>query len=195
MKVIPLNKRRFALVDDQDHDWLTTGQWSFCETSMAGVGYAISGRGYMHRLVAEKHGIAPAESQIICHRNSFQLDNRAENLFLSTRQERTRWRRVGNRTTSGVLGIKYMGKCWQAYIQEGQHTIYLGHFDTKEEAVAARLNAEKRLGYPTEEIQTRRLELLEELLQLVQQGVLVRVQDTGPLETQFECLLPRKGRK
>lgn len=56
-------------------------------------------------------------------------------------------RRLGPRNTSGVVGVHWEAarRRWYASISVGDRSIYLGRFETKEAAIAARLSAEGRL--------------------------------------------------
>lgn len=109
------------------------------------------GRVYLHRVVAERMGIIPSVvagtggkwSESIDHANGEKLDNRRSNLRLRTRsqQETNPNDELRRNNTSGIRGvslIKRTGK-WMAHATESKRSISLGHYATKDEAVAARL--------------------------------------------------------
>ena len=88
----------------------------------------------------------------IDHVNGNRADNRIANLRLATKIKNSRNLKIRNSNTSGYPGvslIKTTGK-WRAYIGNGcGKYISLGCYNTYEEAVIARKQAEKELGYIT----------------------------------------------
>ena len=81
MKEIPLTRGKFALVDDEDYEWLSQWKW-YCSTT----GYAVRGCKnrilYMHREIAKtKPGM------LTDHINRNKLDNRKENLRFCSHRE------------------------------------------------------------------------------------------------------------
>ena len=90
------------------------------------------------------------DGMYIDHINGDPLDNRLKNLRLTTPSGNSRNRKVSSANTSGVTGVvknPSRGKPWRAQIWKDGTFCYLGQYDTKEEAVAARIGAEKALGY------------------------------------------------
>lgn len=83
---------------------------------------------------------------VIDHINRNPLDNRLDNLRACTHQENLFNRNVPKHNTSGVVGVslfKRTGK-YTARIGVDNKTIYLGCFDTIEEAMEARRDAEEK---------------------------------------------------
>ena len=79
------------------------------------------------------------------HINRNKLDNRKSNLRPCTQQENCRNRSKQSNNKSGFIGVywdKYYNK-WVAQIKNNQKTIKLGSFTNKNDAVIARLKAEK----------------------------------------------------
>lgn len=101
---------------------------------------------YEHRLVWMWHGLSIPEGMQIDHINHDRNDNRIENLRVVTNRE-------NGRNKSGVKGKRFGVKKlpsgnWAAEINNKTDPYkYLGTFKTKAEAVAARIAAEKLLGY------------------------------------------------
>ena len=89
------------------------------------------------------------DGMYIDHINGNPLDNRLSNLRLTTPSENARNRKISSLNTSGVTGVqkKSRGKPWRAQIWRDGKFCHLGVYDTKEEAIAARVGAEKALGY------------------------------------------------
>ena len=80
------------------------------------------------------------------HHNRNKLDNRRSNLIQCTRQENQRNRTIRSDNTSGFTGVSFNKnkKKWFAQITADYNKhINLGYFINKEDAVRARLKAEK----------------------------------------------------
>jgi hypothetical protein len=125
-------------------------QAGISETRVPGYGYVIislDGVPYKaHRLAwLYVHGEMPAA--IVDHINRDKTDNRIANLRLATRSENAR--NIGRRrdNTSGITGVVFLPKTnrWAAKLTINSWSRFLGSFATKEEAIAARLKAEKEL--------------------------------------------------
>lgn len=107
-----------------------------------------------HRLAWFYHyGEWPSdETPQIDHINGNRADNRIANLRLVTKVKNSRNLKIRISNTSGYPGvflIKATGK-WRAYIGNGcGKYISLGRYNTREEAIAARKQAEKKLEYIT----------------------------------------------
>jgi len=92
---------------------------------------------YLNRLVAEKFLERPdgVQNQVVLFKNRKKLDCRVENLIWSTRSVSTRNSR--SKTKSGYRGVyKNKGK-YVAEIYNGKQRIYIGRFETAEEAAMA----------------------------------------------------------
>lgn len=75
------------------------------------------------------------------------LNNRKSNLRLATNAENSRNRNKLSNNTSGITGVTFDKKSnrWMARINsETNHRISVGSFDNKEDAIVARLKAEKQ---------------------------------------------------
>lgn len=85
----------------------------------------------------------------IDHINGIRSDNRIENLREVSRSVNMQnlKKAPAHNKTSGLLGVKRhsKGKRWQAQIQVNKKQIYLGLFDTKEEAQVAYLKAKREI--------------------------------------------------
>jgi hypothetical protein len=136
VRLIPLTKGKFAIVDQKEYDELNKVKWYVQE----GDGlYAIHRRGgktlWMHRVIMN----APADMKVD-HGNNDGLDNRKENLRLATNSENNKNRRKmrGNFTSKykGVFWDKRR-KCWVARINVNGKLIHLGSFKSELEAAKA----------------------------------------------------------
>ena len=98
----------------------------------------------IHRLVWLFHyGRLPVGQ--IDHINGIRSDNGIENLREVSVAENAKNQATPKNNTSGVAGVCRDGRGWRAQIGRGEK--YLGYFPTFEAAVAARREAERRLGY------------------------------------------------
>lgn len=79
------------------------------------------------------------------HHNRNKLDNRKENLVLCTTEENRQNASISIRNTSGFIGVYFnkKDKRWQASITISKQRKNLGSFMNKDDAVIARLRAEK----------------------------------------------------
>jgi len=136
MKQVPLTRGLFALVDDEDFEWLMQFKWS--------VSYhKHNGQWIAQRTVPKSNSKITIQQEIygkregykIDHKNRDTLDNRRENLrFVTDGQNNQNKRILGKVGFKGVVKMK--GK-FVARIGYKYERIYLGHFDTPEEAAAA----------------------------------------------------------
>jgi len=101
---------------------------------------------YVHRIAYEIfYGKIP-EGKEIDHINRIKTDNRICNLRLATHMENIRNSSIRSDNTSGNVGVSFQKSRnkWEAYIiLPKKQKVFLGYFDTKEEAYAARVAAEK----------------------------------------------------
>lgn len=87
----------------------------------------------------------PEKGMVVDHINGDTLDNRRENLRVCTQGENLRNRtKLSSQNTSGVNGVCWVKKSkkYMAQIRFQYQNIYLGLFDTIEEAAEARREAE-----------------------------------------------------
>jgi len=143
MKRIPLTQGKFALVDDEDYDFLMQWKWSYSH------GYAYrcpwdkeKGRQFylsMHRLVAKT-----PEGMKTDHKNGNRLDNRKINLRICESHENSRNQGLSSRSKTGFKGVRFRRNKWVAEMFFNKKHRHLGTFDNPVEAakaydVAARL--------------------------------------------------------
>lgn len=136
MAYIPLTKGKFALVDDEDFEWLFHKHWQFSSGGYAKTG--IKGE-FMHRLIM-KASIGTE----IDHINQNKLDNRKENLRFVNHSQNVHNTRERKDNTSGQKGVNFHKprKRWVARIQIGNKRYFLGAYMLKFDAVMAYRKAE-----------------------------------------------------
>jgi len=141
MKKIPLNKGKFALVDDKDYETLSVYKWYITPAGYASRHQTKEEYGknprktvFMHRYIAEAR-----KGEITDHVNGNPLDNRRENLRVCTTQQnifnRPKLSKTGTSKYKGVMLRPYSR--WEANIKVNGKGRYLGVFDTEKEAAHA----------------------------------------------------------
>jgi hypothetical protein len=144
VKYIPLSKGMVAIIDDCDYELVSRYKWH-ASSSAIGKYYARSSnkgnRIYMHRLITN----APNDKEVD-HINQNRLDNRRSNLRLCNRSQNNCNQGLRTDNTSDYIGVDFhkQTKKWRARIYNNGSTIFLGFFDTAEEAAIARNHAAKK---------------------------------------------------
>lgn len=147
MPYIPLTQGQKALVDPEDYAWLSQYKWYAHKTTYGTYMAARTYRDetgkliflYMHRAI-----VAAPEGMVVDHINGDTLDNRRANLRICTRAEnnrnmhrfRTRKRAAIHSRFKGVYWDK-KSKKWMAQIRVNKRNIYLGRYETEQEAAIA----------------------------------------------------------
>jgi hypothetical protein len=143
---IQLTQGHEAVIDVADVHLIEGRNWSY--RAAWKTGYAQAGAVIMHRVLVN----APAGMQVD-HINGDGLDNRRANLRLATPSQNSQ--NIGKRRTN-TSGYKGVSRCanspkWRAQIRSADKTqgcngkVYLGVFDTPEQAYAAYCEANRRL--------------------------------------------------
>ncbi len=138
-KRIPLTQGKYAIVDDEDYEWLSRHKWYAIRKG--NVYYAArmpKGKGrkhiYMHREILG----APNNKQVD-HINHYALDNCKSNLRLCTNQENrfnSKSDKNGSSKYKGVSWYRPLRK-WGAQICYNGKRIYLGYFHDEISAAKA----------------------------------------------------------
>jgi hypothetical protein len=147
MKYIELTQNKKAIVDDDDYEWLNQWKWR-CSAgryaSRANYNNGVRvGEIWMHRLINNT-----PDGYDTDHINRNKLDNRRNNLRSVTRSQNNFNSLPPKNNQSGFKGVilhKQTGK-WFSYINIERKQISLGLFQSKTDAIKARLNAENRYG-------------------------------------------------
>ncbi len=145
MSVIRLTQGQVALVDEEDYERLLSFKWYAWINPPRSTFYAVRSirihgkksaqRIYMHRVITDAQ-----RGEIIDHINRNSLDNRRANLRRVSQHQSTLNRRLLMASnTSGFRGVtpRRRGRAWYAQITVNYRNIYLGTFDSPEEAAVA----------------------------------------------------------
>lgn len=139
---VPLTQGKISCVDAslvpeiEAYNWcaVKNNNTFYAVTNVFSEGEKRQRRLHLHRLaIKAPPGIA------VDHRDGDGLNNRASNLRLADASENACNRRTPNKNTSGFKGAHYdrRAKKWQARIMKNGARVYLGLFQTPEEASAA----------------------------------------------------------
>jgi len=149
MKKIPVGKKLFALVDDEDYEALAKLKWyAFKSNNVIYARHVIIRKDerkwvFMHRMI-----MGDTDPNVIFdHENSDGLDNQKHNLRPCTRAQNSRNARKPKNNTSGFKGVHCYNhkakKPWMATISIDREMLHLGVFATPEEAAYAYNEAAK----------------------------------------------------
>lgn len=133
IRIIVIDTRRTAIVDDEDFDRLSKYRWHVMPK--VGRGYACRSRRiapgetrpiYMHHEI-----IGRIKGRECDHINGNPLDNRRANLRSATRSQNNQNKKYKN-NTSGFKGVSWREreKRWEARITIHRKTYHLGEFTT-----------------------------------------------------------------
>jgi len=158
MKQISLSRGLFALVDDEDHDWLAEHKWSVkpspgghrCPVANIKVNGSWKMK-TMQRLIMGE----PPDCEVI-FKNHDGLDCRRDNLKVVTHKGAQRYHRVRRDSETGIKGVtREPSGMWYARIQVNGVPIHVGSYETEEiakkaydEALHERFGDEVALHHP-----------------------------------------------
>jgi hypothetical protein len=145
-----------ALVDDSDYEWLSQYKW-FAKWNKDKRGYYAcrnsareNGKQYTIRMHREILGLQRGDKREGDHKEPKEtLNNQRSNLRIARKDQNQCNRASNSNNTSGFKGVAWYPKYgkWVARIGVSGKRIFLGYFDTAEEAHEAyRVAAEKYHG-------------------------------------------------
>lgn len=136
MKQIPLTQGKFAIVDDEDYEFLSQWKWHISH------GYALRSdlSSYpkktisMHRVITGTTG-----NQLVDHIDRNGLNNQKSNLRIVTRTQNGMNRKSHSGSSSKYKGVSWYkaGKKWEAFITYNKKRKFLGRFKSEIEAAEA----------------------------------------------------------
>lgn len=113
---------------EEDRPIVEAGKWSITKSGYVRRTVGVGGERLLHRII-----LRPAPNEEVDHINGDPLDNRRENLRICTRRQNAAARRFPS-GKSGYRGVSYHCGKWQASVRVDGVLVYLGRFDTAEEA-------------------------------------------------------------
>ena len=143
MKLIKLTQDRWAMVDDEDYDYLSQWKW-YTKKGKSETWYACRNLSIaegqpnvtirMHRVI-----LNVPQGLEVDHINNCGLDNRRGNLRECTRSQNMRNSRSHKNSSSRFKGVSWhkRDKVWQANITIHTGLIHIGSFDTEKDAAIA----------------------------------------------------------
>lgn len=141
MKYIPLSQNKYAIVDDEDFEYLSQWKWSLNSYGYARRTTSIK-LGKRKEISLHREIIKAKKGELVDHINFNKLDNRKSNLrivnasFSALHQEKS----INN--ISGQTGVDFVKdrNKWRARISINKGRLTLGYFDTKEKATQVYLS-------------------------------------------------------
>lgn len=127
------------LFDKEDYDKVKQYHWYKEATGY--IRASNKERIFLHRLI-----MGSPDNMFIDHKNHNLLDNRKSNLRIVTNSQNQMNKAIVPNNTSGVTGVVWLKDTqqWRAEIRINMKTIYLGFFNNKDDAIAARKLAEEK---------------------------------------------------
>lgn len=151
MKFVPLTRGHVAMVPDEHYQWLTEISWQAApdghtwyarsNTKIKGKNVSLS----MHRMIAERAGMN-IEGLQVDHYDGNGLNNTLGNLRVATisQNHMNRHRRPGRKRNVDLPnGVFKQGNRYKVCIAIKSKVVYRAYFSDKNEAIAARLAAER----------------------------------------------------
>ena len=134
---IPLTRGYSTVIDLEDAD-LAELKWH-SHTVRGGRVYAKRDKQTtMHRIILGRIlGRDLIKGEICDHVDNNSLNNQRDNLRLATKTQNQCNSKMHKNNSTGFKGVSKHRNCYHARIQIKGHDIYLGRFDTPEEAHAA----------------------------------------------------------
>ena len=144
MKTIKLSKgAKFVIVDDEDYESLIDYKWC-----LNNKGYAVRAKRLPERGIILMHRvIMNAQSgQMLDHRNRNRLDNRKINLRFCNKSQNSANAKLNIKNSSGFKGVcRHTSGKWVAYVSRNSQQIYIGLFNSADQAAKAYNNSAKKL--------------------------------------------------
>lgn len=154
-KEIKLTHGKVTLVSIEDYECLSQWKWHLAGRNYeyvyrsTHIGSAKNGtRKQIHISMHRQIMNAPKDLQVD-HINGNKLDNRRSNLRLCNNSQNHQNIGLTKKNTSGFKGVrldkrKWRNKRWLAEIKTKEKSLFLGYFETKEEAATAYNQAAKK---------------------------------------------------
>ena len=109
----------------------------------------IGGRSYTAHRLAFLYVTGEFPTEQVDHINRNRSDNRWKNIRPASNLDNSRNKKRLSRNTSGATGVSFIkaNQKWRATIGVKYKEIYLGYYETFDEALIARKSAERQYGF------------------------------------------------
>lgn len=140
MKRIPLTRGKFAIVDDEDYEWLN--QWKWYAQKHHRTWYAkraILKNGKLKTIYMHRQIVNAQKGQETDHKDGNGLHNQRSNLRFCTGSQNQMNKKMQKNCSSEFKGV-YLGnrlKRWRARIFLNKKQFHLGYFDKEKDAAKA----------------------------------------------------------
>lgn len=137
MKRIPLTQGKFAIVDDEDYEWLNQWKWTLNRCGKDGK-YLYAGReanGKQIRMHRQILGLTKNDPEMADHINHNGLDNRKCNVRICSNQQNQANSKRKNVGSSKYLGVRWHNNKWAASI--GKKRSHIGYYKNEIDAAKA----------------------------------------------------------
>jgi hypothetical protein len=146
--IIPLDKGKETIVDDEDYEYLNQWKW-YCSTAGYANRATVRDKNYKQKKILIHRVIMKAPKNLqVDHINGNRLDNRKENLRIVTKQQNHMNRRkLDLKKSSKFKGVSYysLSKKWVATIYFKNKRFHLGYFDNEIDAAKEYNTAAKKI--------------------------------------------------
>lgn len=144
MKEIQLTHGKVALVDDEDYEWLCVWNWQahYHKPSDSWKARRFTRKQFPHTVLMHRVILDAQSGQLVDHIDHDGLNNTRGNLRIADYKQNGQNRyKQRTDTTSQYKGVSRFYERWQAAIMVNKKSIFLGHFESEEEAALAYDNA------------------------------------------------------
>ena len=132
-KQIPLTQSKFAIVDDEDFEYLN--QWKWYVHKNGNNFYAV--RGFPKRIQMHRVVMNTSDGIEVDHIDGNGLNNTRSNLRNCTHVQNMQNRKKNSDNTSGYKGVDWHNEKWRAQITINKKIVFLGYFSSIEDAAHA----------------------------------------------------------
>jgi hypothetical protein len=145
MKAVPLTQGYTTFVDDEDYGLACQFKWHaavFQSGDVYAAARLTSGTVYMHRLLL---GVTDP-AIVVDHKDRDTLNNRRDNLRITTKKQNNENRGRNTKSKSGVRGvIQRKNGTYAVYVRHNWVAHYFGTYGTIEEAERVAIAARQKL--------------------------------------------------
>lgn len=145
MKRIPLTQGKFALVDDEDFEWLKQWKWQAYKARRGHLWYAKHsinlGNGRFKKVAMQQLITGAVYPNIADHKDHDGLNNQRYNLRVCNYRQNAQHSRIAAGTATGLKGVRFRKRnsTFEVYITKparkgNSPRIYLGGFKCPTEA-------------------------------------------------------------